>query len=827
MTVRLDALAIVADPREFDRRSGNWLERTVFNHRLLLVTLCALLTVFFAYQASKLTINASYEGMMPTGHPYVQNYLSNKESLLGLGNTIRVVVENRDGDIYDPGYLDALARINDALYLTPGVDRAWMKSLWTPLIRWTEVTEEGFNGGPVMPARYDGSDGSIDELRINIQRAGLIGSLVSNDLRSSMIVVPILDEYADTKQPLDYQSLSHLLERNARDVENDGKVRVYIVGFAKLVGDLINGLVRVMWFFVAAAGTAAIVIYLYTRCLRSTTLVILCSLIAVVWQVGIMVLLGRSLNPFTILVPFLVFAIGVSHGAQKMNGIMQDIGRGNHKWVAARYTFRRLIVAGLTALLADAVGFGVLMLIDIPVIRELALFASVGVAILIFTNLFLLPVLLSYTGVAPTAAAYALREESGVNSGRGLGRFWDSLSRFTQPKWAIGALVPAVILTAACFHISLQLKIGDLDAGAPELRPESRYNRDNAFVNRNFGLSSDVFAVMVQTGKGGCSDFRTLVEADRLGERLREVPGVQTTTSFVDTVKSYTMGNYEGNPKWWTVSRDPTVLGSAANIAFNWGTDQVDADCSLLPVNAFLVDHKADTLSRVVEAASAFSAEHTTSERHFLLAAGSAGIEAATNEVVRELNLKMLLYVYAAVIVLCFIAFRSWRAVVVAVVPLIVTSIFAEALMVMMGIGVKVATLPVIALGVGIGVDYALYLLSVQLAQQRAGVPLEEAFRRAVSFTGKVVALIGITLAAGVITWIWSPIKFQADMGILLAFMFLWNMIGALVLVPALSCFLLRDFGRPDPASTTPKSVLEGRCCDEVTGMPAMAEEVR
>jgi predicted RND superfamily exporter protein len=153
----------------------------------------------------------------------------------------------------------------------------------------------------------------------------------------------------------------------------------------------------------------------------------------------------------------------------------------------------------------------------------------------------------------------------------------------------------------------------------------------------------------------------------------------------------------------------------------------------------------------------------------------------------------MLLYVYAAVIALCFLTFRSWRAVLVAVIPLVVTSILCEALMVWLGIGVKVATLPVIALGVGIGVDYALYLLSVQLAGQRRGLSLAQAYAEAVTFTGRVVALVGVTLAAGVITWAFSPIKFQADMGILLTFMFVWNMVGALVLIPALSHFLLND----------------------------------
>src|SRR5678810_1077654 len=165
-------------------------------------------------------------------------------------------------------------------------------------------------------------------------------------------------------------------------------------------------------YFLLAALIAALIIFGYTRCVRSTTLVIACSLVAVVWQLGLVALLGFELDPFSILVPFLVFAIGVSHGAQKMNGIMQDIGRGTHKLVAARYTFRRLFLAGLTALLADAVGFAVLMVIDIDVIQDLALTASLGVAVLIFTNLILLPVLLSYVGVSDGAAARALKAES-------------------------------------------------------------------------------------------------------------------------------------------------------------------------------------------------------------------------------------------------------------------------------------------------------------------------------------------------------------------------------------------------------------------------------
>jgi predicted RND superfamily exporter protein len=780
----------------FDPRSGNLLERLVFNHRLVLLVLCALLTAVFAFQLRGLTVGASFDKMLPHGHPYIKNYLENRDQLRGLGDSVRVVVEATEGDIFNAAYLARLAKINDEIFLLPGVDRAWMKSIFTPVVRWVEVTEEGFTGGPVLPNDYDGSAKSIADLRLNIARAGVVGSLVANDYRSSMIVVPLLPVDAEGR-PIDYRALSTALEqirhKHTTDTASGPALRMQIIGFAKLAGDLIEGLQQVMAFFLVAALVAMVVIYAFTRCARSTALVIGCSSVAVVWQLGIVVALGGQLDPFSMLVPFLVFAIGVSHGAQKMNGIMQDVGRGMHRWVAARYTFRRLFLAGLTALLADAVGFAVLMVIDIPVIRELALTASLGVAVLIFTNLLLLPVLLSYVGVSPVAAQRSLEgaTEQGGATGQA-GAVWRLLERFTERRWAAAAIASSVVLGVGGFVYSQQLQVGDLDAGAPELRPDSRYNRDNAFITSHYGISSDVFAVMVKTPPDQCRSFDTLSEADRLSWTLAQVPGVQRTASLADTVRAYTAGGFEGNPKWATISDNQGLIDAQISNALSWNSEFINPACSLIPVQAYLTDHKAETLERVVQAASGFAAQHDTADRKFLLAAGSAGVDAATNIVVRQANHLMLLYVYGAVILLCAITFRGWRAVVVAVLPLVLTSILAEALMVRLGIGVKVATLPVVALGVGIGVDYALYLLSVQLAQQRQGCTLAEAYRRALAFTGKVVGLVGVTLAAGVVTWAWSPIKFQADMGILLTFMFVWNMLGALVLIPALSHFLLR-----------------------------------
>ena len=818
--LKQDTMPVIRHMRDFDRRSGNRLERWVFNYRPLFMLCMTLVTLLLGYMAvTRLELRPSFEKMIPQSQPYIQNFLENRKSLRGLGSSVRVVVENTQGDIFDPDYLAVLKQVNDDLFLSEGVDRAWMKSLWSPAVRWNEVTEEGFQGGPVMPDAYRGTPEDIDQLRQNINRAGIVGSLVASDFKSSMLIVPLLDKASATGQGIDYYAFAQRLETQLRDKiefagdsqarkageEGKGKYKVRVIGFAKLIGDLIDGLIQVMMFFGLAVVTSFVIIYLYTRCLRSTLLVIVCSLTAVVWQLGIVAWLGYAIDPYSVLVPFLIFAIGVSHAAQKMNGIMQDIARGTHKLVAARYTFRRLFIAGVTALLADAVGFAVLMLIDIPVIQDLAITASIGVAVLIFTSLLLMPVALSYIGVGAKAAERALKIDTRAAQSRGFGKLWDFLDRFTTRKWATGIVLGAVALGVAGFMVSQHLQIGDLDSGAPELRSDSRYNRDNAYITSHYALSSDLFAVMIKTPPEGCLNYQTLILADRLAWELQQYPGVQATSSLVNAVRQITAGSFEGNPKLNSIQRNQNVLNYAAQQASVNAPELFNTECSVMPVIAFLKDHKAQTLDAVVAIADKFARDNSTADRQFLLAAGTAGIEAATNIVVREANHTMLLYVYAAVTLFCLITFRSWRATLVALLPLVLTSILCEALMVIMGIGVKVATLPVIALGVGIGVDYALYLLSVQLHYQRQGLPLAQAYRNAVSFTGRVVGLVGITLAAGVVCWAWSPIKFQADMGILLTFMFLWNMLGALILIPALSHFLLRNI-LPIPTMSTERT---------------------
>ena len=781
-------LPVIADLHEFDFKSGTFLEKLVFNNRPVVMILCLITTLVLGYQATKIQLQAGFEKMLPKTHQYVLNYRDNADGLKGLGNNLRVIVAVKDGTIYTPENLKFVEEVSDELFYMPGVDRNGLKSIWTPNTRWRVVTEEGFEGGPVIPGDYDASPRSIEEIKVNVARAGIIGNLIANDEKSSAIIVPLLDINPETGERLNYADLGVKLEEIRERFTADNPDRtIHIVGFAKLIGDLIEGLFSVMIFFGIAVVITVILLYWYTRCLRSTLMVVGCTLVAVIWQMGILATLGYELDPFSILVPFLVFAIGVSHGAQKLNGVIQDIGRGTHRYIAARYTFRRLFLAGVTALMSDGVGFAVLMIIQIQVIQDLAITASIGVLVLIFTNLILVPVVLSYTGVGRVCAERAAVPMKSIADMHWLWRF---LLSFTHPKQAATAIVVSILLSIGGFYVSKDLQIGDLDPGAPELRADSRYNQDVAYMVDSYSVSTDVFAIIIKTPLDQCVDYESLSLANELEWRLRQVPGVEDVRGLNVRTRMMMSGINEGFPKWLSLFRNQDTINYAVTELVN--LDYVDPGCSLWPMIVYLSDHKAATLTGVVDALELFNEEWPSSKAVFLGAAGSSGFEAATNIVVKKANTEMLFYVYGAVIMLCMLTFRSVPGVICAVLPLMMTSILCEALMVVLGIGVKVATLPVIALGVGIGVDYALYVLTVILAKLKQGKNLTDAYYETLNFTGRVVALIGVTLAAGVITWAASPIKFQADMGILLTFMFLWNMFGALILMPALATFLLK-----------------------------------
>lgn len=771
------------------------LTRGVFRFRLPILLLSLLATLYLGWQASFVQPDTRLERLIPGSHEFVKNarnFLGTES--VGDSSIVRVAVAREEGSVFDYDYLVKLQKISDDLSLLQGVDTSSVNSLWSPGMLWFAITPLGYDSGPVIDiATFDDSSESMDIIRTNVFRAGLVGSYVSNDFKASMIDFQVLPINPATQQPLDLNEFSERLERVRQQHQGDG-ISIHVIGDVKKVADLVDGFTQVAAFFLIAFLITAALLFHYSRCVKSTLIPLVCSVVAVVWQLGIINMLGDGLGVFSVLVPFLVFAIAVSHGVQVINAIAHETAKGETHFNAARVTFHHLHKAGLVALLSDGIGFATLFMIDIGAIKDLALAASVGVALVIITNLILLPVLMSYVGVSRRCvehAQYKLEAKSAL---------WEGLAHFAEPRMARIAVLTGMVLAGLGVWYSQDLKIGDLDKGAPELRADSRYNQDNNFITTHFTTSTDLMTVFAGMPEGKCETYKAIDLIDRLGWQLANTEGVQSVSSPATRAKMNRYLGNEGNLKMMALPRDERVLSRAiavSGFSFTGGS----ASCDSQKIQLELTDHSQSTLQRVVGVVRAFSAENDDSEIWFRLGAGNAAYEAATNEVIDQAQLEILAYVYGIVGLMVLLTFRSIKAVICILLPLALTSLLCQALMATLGIGVKVATLPVIALGVGIGVDYGIYIYSRLNSYLALGHSLRVAYQEALKTTGKAVSFTGLTLAIGVATWILSPIKFQADMGILLTFMFLWNMIGALTLLPALAHFLIRDSrGRDVPS---------------------------
>ncbi len=765
-----------------------WIENLLFARRRLVLAAFALATLAMGWQAAGLRVDAGFTKLVPVEHEYMKTFLQYRDEFGG-ADRVLIAVMARQGDMFTPGFLAALRKATDATFFLPGVDRTQVYSILTPNVRFIEVVEDGVAAGNVLPADFEPTAAGFARLRENILKAGVVGRLVANDFTGAIVAARLQEFHPDTGERLDYIEVARELERIRREVGRgegvDVHVDLHVIGFAKVVGDVADGASRVIAFFGIAFLITALFVYAYTRSLRLTVPPLACSLVAVIWQLGGLAALGFGVDPMSILVPFLVFAIGVSHGVQMVSAVRSEAAGGAAGIDAARAAFRGLLLPGTVALASDSVGFIAIALIEVPVIKEIAITASLGVAAIILTNLALLPVLLSWFD-AGEEERRAARERD-----RMFRPVWSRLAGVARRGPALAAIGVAAALVAAGANYAPQVRVGDERRGVPELRADSVYNLDSAAIAARFEIGVDVLTVISETVKDGCVDYEVMRTLDDFEWHMRNVDGVQSVRGLAGVARAINASWNEGSLKWRTLPRNRHMLvQSVAPVPT--GSGLLNLDCSVMPVSVYTADHKAETIARVVAAVKEFDGANRDRRIAFRLAAGNVGVMAATNEEVEAAQFPILAYVYAAVIVLCLVSFRSVAATVCIVVPLAAVSLLAYALMALLEIGLKVSTLPVVALGVGIGVDYGIYIYGRLRTHLRQGLDFAAAYERTLATTGAGVVLTGLTLAAGVATWIAAPLKFQADMGTVLTFMFLVNMVGAVVLLPALGAWLAR-----------------------------------
>ena len=774
-------------------------ETLTFGHRGLVIGFFAVVTlamlyVLSPYGSTRLHIDASFKKMVPLHHEFMQTYVEHEKDFGG-GNRILIALIARDGNMFTPDFFEALRIATDEVFFIPGVDRANVQSLWTPNVRYTEVVEDGIAADNVVPSDFSLTTEGLDQVRKNILKSGIVGRLVANDFSGAMISARLLEVNPDTGERLDLVDVSVQLEQKIRDkieaydveiaLESGfAGIDVHMIGFAKVIGDITEGAGMVVVFAAITVLITTILVFLYSQSLAITLAPVVCSLIAVIWQLGLLTLLGFGIDPMGILVPFLIFAIGVSHGVQMVSAIGAEIFSGCDCMQAARLSFRRLLIPGGVALLSDTVGFITILLIQVQVIQEMAITASLGVAVIILTNLFLLPVWISFLRLGDRY------RDKLKNRTEALSAFWSALSQVANRRQARVIVGVALVLLLVGVWKGADIKIGDLHRGVPELRPESRYNIDTEVISDRFSIGVDIVTAIVETIPDGCIDYDIMTAIDEFAWHMANIEGVQSVIALPGIAKIISAQWNEGSLKWRVLSRNPTVLVQSVGYV-ETSSGLLNRDCSVMPVMMFTVDHKAETIDTIVAAVKDYRGKNVTENVHIRLATGNVGVMAATNEVVDATQFPILVGVFSVITLLCWLTFRQIRAVLCIIIPLGLVSLLAYALMTLLEIGLKVSTLPVVALGVGIGVDYGIYIFSRMTGYLKAGQPLAEAYRRTLNVTGNGVVFTGITLAIGVATWIFSPLKFQADMGILLTFMFLVNMLAAIFLLPALASWLI------------------------------------
>lgn len=761
----------------------------IFHRRKPLLWLFIAMTLLLGWSATRLQVSAGFSKMIPLNHEYMQTFVEYQNSFGG-ANKVLVAVKNTSGDIYNKTFMETLRSVSEEVFYIKGVERSSVTSLFTSNVRYSEVVEEGFRGGTVVSADFEGRPEQLAAVRANVLKSDWLGRIVANDMSAAMVVASLQERDAQTGERLDLQQVAAQLESIRQKYEKDG-IKVHVIGFAKSIGDIADGATGVLVFFAVAFVITAALLLWYSGSLMLTGYALICAIVPVVWLLGLLPLFGLSLDPMSILVPFLIFSIAVSHAVQMTNAWKLEVLKGHDGVAASRLSFEKLFIPGAIALLANALGFAVIALVEIEMVQELTITATMGVTVMIISNKMLLPILLSYRQFSPgTASKLQGRETMGD-------RLWESIGALAERKFAAPVLAAALLLLGGGLWFAKDLKIGDLGYGVPELRADSRYNQDVVAITRDFSVGVDVLQVIAEA-KGRSSPCVERPVMDKIEEfelQMKQTDGVAAVSGLAGVVNKVSQSYAETFIKWRTLPEDKAQIAQGVGFATRMGSEFMNSGCTAMPLSVFTTDHQATTISHIVEKVKAFKAANDDDSLVFRLASGNVGVMAATNEVLAEAEYWVNLVLFASVSALCLLMFRSLRITLCIILPLALVTVLCNAVMSLMDIGVKVNTLPVVALGVGVGVDYGIYLFESVCHARKLNPAMSQraAFVQALKERGTASVFTAVTMTISVATWTLSELKFQSDMGILLAFMFLVNMLGAILLLPALAAWLVRE----------------------------------
>jgi len=800
----------------------------VLRHRMIFLAVILLVTLFFAWQISYVRLLTPTIDLFPKDHPYVETYVQ-YEGIFGGANVCLIAVVVEDGDIFSTETLTKVKNITKQLELLPAVNNYQVLSVAQRKIKKTSVDEiEGFKSDPIMWPDIPETEEEIAALRESIYTTGRYhGSLISMDDQAAIIVAGFFDRGLETPA----ESLEQIIRRIAKeedrdpdaDVEafrgaigetlftldntlydaiekitksqEDPNTQVHMIGRPILLGHIYRHFSQLYWIFLLTVFSIIFVLFLYFRDLRGVMIPTVTMILSAIWGLGLLGLLRYHFNPLVIVVPFVISARALSHSVQLIERFMEEFKTRRDRVAAASATFSGLFKPGMLSIVTDALGVFIVILTPIPLMEKLAIMGSFWVLSIIVSDMLFNPIMLS---LLPEPKFKEKQKQGWQDS------LLQRIGAMVESKARYPIIGITLVLFVIGFFFAKNLVIGDVHPGTPMLWPDSRYNMDTARIGEKFGNTETLSVIVEGTNKNAIKSPGVLRKMEALQRELEKLDEVHSTSSIADMLPEITKIMHGGSPKWELIPDDPQEAGFYLEMIFS-GAEPGDLarfitnDMKDANISVNLKDHKGTTLTKVVAVANDFIADpenkllvpnddgEMVEGAKFRMAGNYGGLLAAVNETIVKAEAKVTILAFALVFIACFIAYRSFIAGLLFMVPIAISNYLTYALMGALGIGLDVNTLPVVSLGVGLGVDYGLYVIG-RLEEEYilSNGDWAKATSTAISTAGRAVMFTATTMVAGIVFWMFSFLRFQAEMGILLAFWMIISMLGGLILLPTL-----------------------------------------
>lgn len=748
-------------------------------HRLTVLTLIAAITVMMGYLTAHLQLQTVFDDFLPRTHPYIKVHEKVK-GIFGGSNVVSIMVEVDKGDIFNTKTLSKVQNITRELEKVPGVNTFQIISLASKKMREIQGSTDGIKVRPLMWPDLPKSEAEMSILKnMVLNNAYVLGAYVSPDLKATLITVDFYDHL------LDYQSVFDQIGAIAHKAAGDG-LAVRVVGEPILYGWVRHYLSETIQISLIALLSMILILFIVTRTWRGTLLPLLAGMVSGLWALGGARLIGYNMDPLVIVVGFLITARAISHSVQLVTRFDDEMADGASSPVAAaKAAMATLFKPGMLGVVADAGCMIVVFLTPIPLLQKVAVIGAIWVSTISISACILTPMLLSWLK-RPTKYAHKL------NISPLLEKCLNFCVFIVLSRARYAVIFFAVIIFAVSGMYAFNLKVGDANPGSPILWPESVYNQDAAAINTKF-QGADRMLVVVDGGKPNA--LKDPVVLDNIGrfQRMMEAqPEVGGTLSIGDVIPTVKRILSEDNPRFSEFGNSIEENGELLYM-FVAGSDPgdierlVDPEYRFSSVSLNFRDHKGETIRTAISRVKEFAqANPLPKGGKYLLAGGLIGVLAAVNEVILSGQIEAIALAFLVLVICCAVVYRSTMAGLFFMVPVLLSNTITFSYMAWKGIGMNINTLPVVALGIGLGVDYAFYIVDGIREELQEHDDLALAIRNSLFSAGKGVVITALTLTSAVVLWFFSSLRFQAEMGILMALWLFVSAICALFVMPAM-----------------------------------------